>query len=164
MNPKTLPYQKYCKHCKYMKSHPGYAQRVLGSQYFDSQSTETFPQVFGFFKPPMNVQTAYTCMKKHFAQFQKEVSITHEGEIVVDKRRKSLGAVLEEHGSSNHDIGLDEFIELGRQMVKDGRINITGQTYLQAIKIKKDDEKGNKDREADMIKAFFAGKPNDKTD
>lgn len=58
---------------------------------------------------------------------------------------------------AQHELGLDEFIRSGRDKLLRGEMTITATNYLQAIKIKSDNEKNTKDRRLEMIKNFFSG-------
>lgn len=56
-----------------------------------------------------------------------------------------------------HEVGLDEFIKLGREKLNRGEMPINAATYLQAIKTKADIDKANKDRGVDVFKTMFKG-------
>jgi hypothetical protein len=66
-------------------------------------------------------------------------------------------AKIIEAGKTNADMGLDDFIQAGRDKLARGELVINSQTFLTAIKIKKDDEKSNKDRKVDLLRTMFSG-------
>jgi hypothetical protein len=141
-----------------MQKKPAYTQRIFNSHYFDKQQVETIPQIFDLFKPPMNVQTAYNCLKKHHATkaLTPAVKVDDKGNLIVDQRFSTTTEIIEGTGVANHELGLDDFIRDGRAALRRGEMQITATNFLQAIKIKSDIEKSTKDRRMEMIKSFFA--------
>lgn len=168
INIKELKFQKYCKHCKYMKKYPGYTYRLFNSKYFDKQGMESLPDVMRAFKVPINQQTVYNCLKRHFPSYNNRaaVSVNNKGQTIVDARFAATETVLDTPTGTvkMHEAGLDEFIAEGRNMVKRGEIAITAANYITAIRVKADIEKSNKDRKLDLLKTMFSGAaPSEKT-
>lgn len=161
INLKTIQYQKYCKTCKYMKKHEGFTYRLLHSKYFDPNGPETMPDVLRAFQVPIHLQTVYSCLKRHHANLnlRAAVVVTNDGKLLIDKRMKETQELIEApaNGETNHELGLDDFIAKGRNMLARGDMMITASTYLSAIKIKADIEKSTKDRRLDALKAMFQG-------
>lgn len=56
-----------------------------------------------------------------------------------------------------HEIGLDEFIEMGRAKLKIGDMNISAANYISAIKVKAEIERTTKDRRLEMLRSMFSG-------
>jgi hypothetical protein len=157
---KTLNYNKYCAHCRYLKKYQGYCQELFHSKYFDTQAQLSLPDVLRKYDVKTPVQSVYNCLKRHHAQYAKpeQRAVTRLG-INIQTELQATESLLEQPNgiTTNHELGLDEFIDMGRRKVAAGEIAITGQTYLTAIKVKADIEKTNKDRKLDMLKTMFAG-------
>jgi K+-transporting ATPase c subunit len=59
--------------------------------------------------------------------------------------------------TTKYELGLDEFIEMGRAKLKIGDMNISAANYISAIKVKADIESRTKDRRLEMLRSMFAG-------
>lgn len=160
---KDVKYQKYCKHCKYMSKHPAYTQRVLNCSYFNKDNLETLKVVLKLYEPPISVQTTYKCLRDHHRRYKitPAVTIDENGRQIVDSRFATTTQIIEQSNSTNHEQGLDDFIQQGRESLARGEMQITASNFLQAIKVKSEIEKSTKDRRMEMIKTFFSTKPKD---
>ena len=151
INTKGLQFQKYCKHCKYMKSHKGYAHEVFNSKYFDRDNELTLPQVLVKYNISITQQTVYNCLKKHFPQYNPKLKD------LIPQLTNTVAVIDGDPNTSTHEQALDEFIATGKRMVQNGEMVINPATYISAIKTKADIEKSSKDRKLEMMKAFFSG-------
>jgi len=153
MKTDELVFQKYCSICKYMKKNKNFTERVFSSKYFDKTSDESLAQVIRDFNAPLNIQTVYNCIKRHHLQQTTALA----------KFENTIKLINPTAGETEHELGLDEFIHLGREKVSTGEIKINAQTYLGAIKIKAEIEKGNKDTKLELLKQMFQGASPDDT-
>lgn len=138
-----------------MKKHPEFREQINASKYLDPMGSETLLAVVHRWNDPFGASAMYQHMKRH----QSRDLIRAEKAAVA---AATPFAVIEApvDGQSQHDMGLDEVITLGRRSVASGQIKITGSLLLQAIKIKADIEKSTKDRRLDavkMMKGAFSG-------
>lgn len=156
INTKDLEFQKYCKHCKYMKRYKGYTHEVFNSKYFDKQAELTLPQVMIKYNVTISQQTVYSCLKKHFPQFNAKIA-----PLLAQTYQNTITLIEGNENDKPHEQVLDEFISRGRSMIRSGEMIITAPTLIQAINTKANIEKSQKDRKLEMIKAFFAGKDAD---
>lgn len=140
-----------------MRRNPKFKDDVLGSTYFDPAGTKGAAGVLVSWHKPFADQTLYKHIKNHMVT---DVTLAEER-----RAKLLLGPVktdiLQTDPGTSHMQGLEEFIAQGRTMLHQGRLQITGTTYLQAIKIKADVVEKNKDRKLDAIKAFFGAKAAD---
>lgn len=156
INIKNLKYSKRCVHCKYMKKKPGYTYRVFNSKYFNSQGQESLPDVWRSFGVDMHPQTIYNCLKRHFKNYKPAVSMTLNGDIS-QKLAATEGLLEGRIPLNSHEVGLEEFISQGREMVRRGEMAITASNYITAIKVKSEIDRTNKDRKLDLLKTMFSG-------
>lgn len=56
-----------------------------------------------------------------------------------------------------YEIGLDEFIEAGRDRLKHNEMTISAANYISAIKVKAEIERTTKDRRLEMLRSMFTG-------
>lgn len=143
-----------------MRRNPKFKDDVLASTYFSPSGTEGAAAVLKHWHEPFAQQTLYKHIKNHM---QADVALAEE-----NRAKLLLGPVktdiLQTDPGTSHMQGLEEFISQGRTMLAQGRLQITGSTYLQAIKIKADVVEKNKDRKLDAIKAFFGAKAADESE
>lgn len=72
------------------------------------------------------------------------------------KQLKETFQIVESNSDSTtaHEIGLDDFIEQGRDQLARREMPISANTFLTAIRTKADIEAHNKDRKLDVLKSF----------
>ena len=163
-----------------MKAHADYRWAVLHSTYFDPNGRETLKAVNERFGSPINLVTVYRHMTRH----QKKDILASErlavisGEPSKNWQRQSahstdLAPRIAEHTKEivanteaiveggvprqKYEVGLDEFIELGRDRLKHNEMAISASNYIAAIKVKADIESRTKDRRLEMMKSMFIG-------
>lgn len=149
INTQNLTYQKYCKHCKYMKKYRLYRHDIFNSKYFDNEAEMSLPQVMAKYNVPINPQTVYNCLKKHFPQFNPRLNKFSNDEVT--------NTVKLIEGDDLHEQALDKFIQEGDRLVRSGQMEITGTTYIAAINAKTNIQKNKGDRKMQLIKDFFLG-------
>jgi len=148
---------------------------LLLSTYFNPKGQESLPEVRIRFGEPFTLITLYKHtqhhMKPNVARWLKHNGLTEKKNwqealektklINTDKlvELQNTIDVVEEYKSTlaPHEESLDNFIKKGSDMIKDGTMNITAQTYIQAIKAKADIEKSNKDRRFNALREMFSG-------
>ena len=159
---KNRTFSKQCQVCVYMKAHPDFKMAIQNSSYFNHHGTESPPDVLRRYDAPFNIRAFYL----HAGRHQKKD---------MEARRMRL-AILGQSGLPKPNIqgvpidiiksapvdgefrlGLDEFIKAGRKKLDMGEMPINAANYLQAIKIKVDDESKNKDRGAKVFETMFKG-------
>lgn len=159
---KDLNFQKRCSHCKWMKSHPGYAYRLFNTRHFEPQTgMESIVDVVAAFNCRINMNTIYLCLKKHHAQMKGKpaIRVGKDGKILVDKNYITTQDLINSPDGiiHTHEIALDEIIQEGRNLLASGQMVITAQHLIAAAKTKADIEKSNKDRKLDLLKSMFTG-------
>lgn len=147
-------YWKNCSVCQFMKKNKEFRYRCMKSTYFDPDGHETLSEINASFGSPFKVTAIYQHMKRH--QF-KDLILAPKGGLIdtVESTLEMLDAPIE--SKANHEIGLDDFIQEARNKLARGELQISATTFLQAIKIKMENEKGNKDRKFEALKTLFAG-------
>jgi hypothetical protein len=165
-------YWPRCSVCQYMKNNEQFRTAVMRSTYFKPDGVDSLAQVLRDFNDPFKLSTVYLHMQRHqesdlmlarkrFAKLPPEKKIILPGDNVPGQAIAVVeGDVVSQE---QHELGLDEFIRKGREMLEENKLPITATTYLQAIKIKSDNNKSAKDRRMEMIKQFFSGGSDAKT-
>lgn len=152
-------YWPNCMVCQYMKKNKDFRYRIMTSTYFHPEGQESAAEVVHAFGDPFKLSTFYAHLQRHQAKdlikAQQRFDIKHK----TDKPDAKLiiGAVegTVENTGEAHEQGLDEFIRDGRALLASGELKVTATTFLQAIKIKSDNEKSTKDRRLEAMKAIF---------
>lgn len=146
INTQNLTYSKYCKHCKYLKTHPKYRHEIFNSTYYDKGAAASVPQTLEKYNPKITLQTVYNCLRNHFNQFSRPgFAETLENTI----------KVLD--GDDLHEQALDRFIKEGDKLVQTGQMDISASNYIAAINAKTNIQKNKGDRKLELIRDFFLG-------
>lgn len=144
-----------------MKKSKDFRMRINASKYFNPHGTEAVMDVVRAHGSLFPKDQVYRHLRTHQSEGKAVVPTqVIDGKLVVDSRFKGTLEVVEgipDNSTSNHELGLDDFIKKGRQQLAAGQLQITAGTFLNAIKIKADIEKGTKDRRMEALKAMFAG-------
>ncbi len=156
-------YSKNCSVCMYMQKNPEFRQRVMISRYFNPDGTEALAEVVHAFGDPVKLPSVYMHMQRHqpadllrakrrFTEARREIEapLPEEAEVL-----KTVDSSVLAQG--DHERGLDDFIQQGRDLLVKKDMKISATTFLAAIKIRSEIDKSTKDRRLDMIKSFFAG-------
>jgi len=120
----------------------------MQSTYFNKEGHETVMDINSAFGSPFKRVTLYSHLQRH--QKNDMIKAITPAEVIT-------GIEAHSRSTTEHELGLDEFIHEGRNKLIRGELNITSQTFLAAIKTKADIEKNTKDRRMEMVKAFFLG-------
>lgn len=149
-------YSDKCSVCRYMRKHDDFRRRIIQSSYFNPMARENLMDVLAAFGEPFASGTLYQHIRRHQPRDIVKAMKKYEP---IPLLAPTLQVIEAEPGASttNHEIGLDDFIQKGREKLAMGELQITATTFLQAIKIKADNEKGNKDRRLDALKTMFRG-------
>lgn len=167
-----------------MKKHKDYRYACMRSTYFDPNGGESLKAVNERYGNPFILPTLYRHMTRHqkkdieisetmasisgepskvWQRNTNQTSHKREAEKEVIKKSEDLIAntvdvveadVLPRQG---YEIGLDEFIALGRDRLKRGDMSISSSNYIAAIKVKAEIERTTKDRRLEMLKNMFVG-------
>lgn len=119
---------------------------MMRSTYFDPiNGQHTLKDVWVKWKPDFELANFYQHAKRHQPKdlIRAEASLEAAVAPLVNRLSDEEDA---------HEATLDEFIDKGRQMLKTGKLSITSQTLLQAIKTKADIKKSDKDRKMDALR------------
>lgn len=159
-----------------MKKHQDYKQALLRSTYFDPNGRESLLAVNERWGHPVKVQTLYRHMKRHqikdiqrsetllkmngqeSAVWQRTAGnrgLKKEDKDALESTTEIIEAPVETR--QNHEVGLDEFIQMGRAKLKIGDMNISAANYITAIKTKAEIERTTKDRRLEMLRSMFQG-------
>lgn len=133
----------------------------MQSTYFEPQGSESLSNVNHAFGDPFGISLIYAHMKRHQAKdlIKAAKKFDGNGNLIIDNRFPATIEVVEADSNSttNHELGLDDFIAEGRNKLARRELAISATTFLQAIKIKADIEKSTKDRRLDAMKSMFGG-------
>lgn len=146
-----------CQVCQYMKKNQDFRYRIMQSTYFNPQGSENLMGVVHAFGDPFKSSIMYAHMKRHqpkdLVKAAKLFDENGNAEVVNTVRMLETPTRAE----TAHEMGLDDFIQLGRDKLARGEMSITATTYLTAIKVKMDNEAKTKDRRVDVMKGLFSG-------
>lgn len=154
-------WNKNCMVCHRLKNDKVFRERIFLSSYF-TDNKESPNKVNTSFGSPFKRVTLYFCLRQHHGSdaLRPATKVTSTGKVLVDQRFKPTFEVIESVPglpTTNHELGLDRFIEKGRAKLESGEMQITATTYLQAIKVKMDNDAKTKDRRLDMLSGMFKG-------
>jgi hypothetical protein len=111
------------------------------------------------FGEPFKEQNLYRCLKQHhgYLLVQAPTKVV-DGQIIIDNRIKPTFEVVENtQGTSNAELGLEEFINKGRDKLARGEMQISAATFVAALGKRMDIDAKTKDRRADMLQGLFKG-------
>lgn len=153
-------YWPNCSVCQFMKKNKDFRFRIMQSTYFNPQGNETMMDVVHTWGDPFGSSIMYAHFKRHQAKdlIRAASRFDDKGNLMIDKRMKPTVEVIEHidpKATTNYELGLDEFIQSGRDKLARGEMQVSASTFVAAIKTKSDIDKNTKDRRLDMIKAFF---------
>lgn len=166
-----------------MKKHQDFRRACLMSTYFIPNGRESLQAVFDRYQPvPFKQPALYKHMERHQkmdidrSEALNKISGTEsavwqrtagnrgaKNQIGLKKEDKetlvNTADVIEAPVpvGQKYEIGLDEFIEVGRAKLRIGDMNISAANYISAIKVKADIERTTKDRRLEMLRSMFAG-------
>ncbi len=141
-----------------MKSHKEFRLQLMQSSYFNPDATASPIDIVKAFGAPFKNDMVYYHLKKH--QDQSITKTKRKLKELQDKGilKNTIDLVETTTDSTTlHEIGLDQFIQQGRDNLASHELPISAPTYLQAIKIKADIEKTTKDRRLEAMKSMFSG-------
>lgn len=158
MRNKNSYFSRNCQVCNYSKAHPDFHEAILHTKHIDINNKDTVTDVWKRFNVPLPYTSVMQHVRRHiipaYESFKERMIVR---QAISDKKlvtEEDLKKALEgEVGTkASHEQTLDSFIDEFDELIKDGKVKITAQTGLQAIKIKADIEKANKDRKLDAFK------------
>lgn len=153
-------YSPGCSVCQYMQKNADFRRRLMASTYFTPHGHESVGDIISAFGDPFTMGTVYQHLRRHQSKdlIRSLKKFNDDGTAISQAVNSTLNIVdAPPVSTSYHQKALDEFIEEGRLKMRLGDISITATSYLQAIKIKEESEKGNKDRRLDALKTLFRG-------
>ena len=158
---KQSKWRPQCSVCQMCRRNKQFRDRLFASSYFNQGQGESPTDVNRDFNSPFKQTTLYACLKRHhYTELIRPPSKIVDGKLIVDNRIKPTFDVIETLPAgitSNHEMGLDDFIQQGREKLARGELQITATTFLQAIKTKMDNDAKTKDRRADLLSGLFKG-------
>jgi 5-hydroxyisourate hydrolase-like protein (transthyretin family) len=170
--------------CQYMRKHQDYRYACLRSTYFDPNGKESLLATNERYGKPFKLPTLYQHMKRHqkrdierserLAEITGEPSKTWQRktvktELIRAEKKKELEKVEDVIQNTEtvidaplsrrqqYEIGLDEFIALGRDRLKHNEMAISAANFIAAVKVKADIERTTKDRRLEMLRSMFSG-------
>lgn len=154
-------YRKNCITCRAAKKDAKLRDRIYRATYHKEVGDESLRDIA--LEVPVSAVAMYNHARKHLADREprpetKQLKIekkTAEIKAAVHKKHE-LSIDHEEISSDLESVeALKEYIRQGYSMVKEGKINITPQSFLQAIRIDIDYESKKQDRQVDIIKTMM---------
>lgn len=149
-----------CSVCQYMKRNKDFRFLIFDSSYFNPESKTSPQKINRSYGEQFKQVTLLACLRKHHkGAVNRAPSKIVNGQLVIDSRMKPTFEVIEmpTGSTTNHELGLDDFIAKGRDKLARGELQLTATTFLQAIKIKMDNDAKTKDRRVDMLQGLFKG-------
>lgn len=154
----------------YMKRNQKFRERIYNSTYFFPENWENVQDILDDTHASLSVAGVYAHLRKHkFTGLapqskkrivEKRIAVKQEvaaKEIVAAALNSELmeGQVLQTiRDKEPHIEALDLYIDEFAESIKKGTIKMSATNGLQAIKIKSEILKGNKDRTADLVKTL----------
>jgi hypothetical protein len=170
-------YWPNCQVCQYMKKHQEFKQACQRSTYFDPNGKESLFAVSEKWGHPVKMPTLYRHMQRHqkrdienseeLARISGQASAVWQRQATRGKDKaeevveliQNTEKVIDANSTPRaaYEVGLDEFIALGRANLRTQNMSISASNYIAAIKVKADIERSNKDRRVDLLRNMFAG-------
>lgn len=143
-----------------MKGDSAFRYRVMQSTYFNPNGDETLMDVLHAFGDPFKPSSMYAHMQRHQIDDVIKAKEAFNKAMALQDALPPVSVanpvkVIEEQNKEEHEMALDEFIREGRDKLAEGKLTITASSFLTAVNIKANIKKSDKDRKADMIKAFM---------
>ncbi len=162
-------YYPRCRSCAYAKENKLWQKQLLRTQWFDKDSPETVADFYKRTAPPVPYLAFHRHLENHTAisrmRSERAKKLIEEGKIAQRKPDlvPSLVTDVIVEANTDHEAALDDVIRKFHTAVRNNKIPITMSHGLQAIKIKADIDKSNKERKVDLMK-LFSGRGNGKAD
>lgn len=168
-------YWPNCSVCQYMKKHQDFRAACLRSTYFDPNGRESLLSVCERWGYPIKMPNVYRHMQRHqikdIERSERLAKVSGEPSKVWQRTAGNRGLEKKPVELTNteeiieapvetrqrYEVGLDEFIEAGRDRLKHNEMAISAPNYISAIKVKADIERTTKDRRLEMLRSMFAG-------
>lgn len=154
-------YKKNCLTCRAARKDPKLRQRIKHATYDRDVGDETLIDIAA--ELHITKMAVYNHSRKHLKEI--ETSMDHSAVRVAKKTADIKAAAMKRiELSIDHEefvgeplsvVALKEYIAQGHQLVKEGKLNITAQSFLQAVGKDIDYESKKKDREVDIIKTMY---------
>lgn len=159
--PYISKYRKNCITCMRTKHDVKLRARIVHATYRRDVGDETLQDISK--EMGISFQALYNHSRKHLKE--REASLDHQA-VRITKKVADIKAAAQKRAelSVDHEnisaepesvIALKEYIAQGHDLVKQGKLNITAQSFLQAVGKDIDYEAKKKDREVDIIKTMM---------
>lgn len=150
-----------CKTCQYTLDHKRFHDDLLNTTYFDPNGFESIPELIRRFKvnKSLGYRNVMYHVTHHVAPVQKHNEIIKAEAAAAQKvisEKELAQAIAVPTADTEYERALDTTIEMYHQQLKTGKLKLTVNTGLQAIKTKAEIESKNRDRKLDFLKAFSA--------
>ena len=154
-------YKKNCLTCRASKNDAKLRQRIKHATYDRDVGDETLADI------AIDLHISKIAVYNHAKKHIKDVEVSNDQRAVrVAKKVADIktAAMKKIELSIDHEdivgepesvMALKEYITQGHALVKEGKLNITAQSFLQAVGKDIDYESKKKDREVDIIKTMY---------
>lgn len=154
---KRPKFEVRCGVCQFMRRNRKFKERIMLTKYFDPNAIESVDDVLKSFGYPVSRGSVYVHLRKHQgierAEVREENSIAPSGVI----KSVLLGEMIETNATDPHERLLDRLIYEGDALLDEGKLTLTTNQVLTAIKTKAEIQSKNKDRKVDALKTLFKG-------
>jgi len=144
-----------CQTCKLSIANKKLHQDLLDSTYFNEDGLLSVSMVMKKHKLKVPYRNVQNHMQHHLAPV-KRYNDEKKVEVSDISKEEIAKAIAMPTAETAYEAALDETISKFHKELREGRLKLTVNTGLQAIKIKADMENRNKDRKLDFLKAFSA--------
>lgn len=149
-------YSKQCSVCKFLKHRPHIRDAVLNeAEYFEGNLKMT--DMHRKYGTGLGYDSFRMHFYRHVSKIPRSTYVTaiNEKEPIKKALREGQVLIRPDQRAGAHEQTLDEFIAQFDQAVREKQFKLTVKDGLQAIKIKADMEKANKDRSKDIMKMML---------
>lgn len=166
---RTRKYKTNCATCMFMKKNPLFRTRIYQSRKFDPNSHESVMDVIEHYPGSPSQASVYNHLRqghlgvdmiRHQQQFEqrRQEELKQKAEIIVagQMATESAPAMVTEvmqalDDKASYIKALDNYISLGEDMIKRGKLAMTPTSFIAAINARANITKSNKDRSAGII-------------
>lgn len=159
-----MAYKSTCKLCKLSKSTPGLKKRIYHAKFNWQDGDETLMDIYRSFEGVFTKMGMYNHCNKHIDERRASESVLEvQTAKKVEKVRAAVNKELEvgfERGemtiTDEYELGLNDYIGQGLDILRKGNMKITEKGFLTAIKIKSDIQAKKRGQDIEIMKSIYS--------
>lgn len=157
----------------FMRETPEFRIRIYKSTYFDKiRGIESIGMILSDFPQGPSQGAVSQHIKNNHMMMNEKLQKQRAEAVLAQKKEPEVEAIVKQALTGEvistdpfYIRSLDTYISQGEELVKKNQLKINANSFLAAVKLRADYDKGKKDRSADLIKTLAGlASPNKKQD